>query len=196
MFRKIEGSRSSGIGREDRIKPVLTLIILWKSGPWDGPRCLYDMVDKVDDRVKRYINDYKIHVIVPDEINDFHKFRTELGLALEFIAGSQKHEYIDRIRTNERFKKVSNETVNLLNICTGSAIELNEKEGVVDMCKGIEDLKQIVREEGRSEGKNEGIMNVNRLNQWLIDNDRISDLQRSIADVEFQQQLLSELNLA
>ena len=182
----------SGFGRKDRIKPVLTLIILWKAGPWNGPKCLFDMFDKVDDRVKEYVNDYKIHVIVPDEIDDFNKFRTELGVALEFIAGSQKHEYIDRIRTNERFKKVTNETVNLLNICTGAAIELNEKEGVVDMCKGIEDLKQIVREEARSEG----MMNVNRLNQWLIENDRISDLQRSIVDLEFQQQLLAELNLA
>ena len=58
--------------------------------------------------------------------------------------------------------------------------------------QGIEDLKQIVREEARSEG----MMNVNRLNQWLIENDRISDLQRSIVDLEFQQQLLAELNLA
>ena len=139
----------SGFGKEDKIKPVITLVIYWKPGPWDGPRCLYDMFDKVDDRIKEYINDYKLHVIVPDEVKDFGKFETELGIALEFIAESQKKDRFSNIKLNERFSAVSNETVNLLNVCTGSKFKLNDKEEVVNVNKGIEDFMNSARQEGR-----------------------------------------------
>ena len=137
----------SGFGREDKLKPVITLVLYWQAGEWDGPRSLRDMFDSVDGRLNEFINDYKLHVIVPDEIKDFEKFKTELGLALEFIASSQEDDRIEKIESNPRFSAVMNETVHLLNMCTGSKLELNEKEGEVDMCKGIEDLKKRVREE-------------------------------------------------
>ena len=138
----------SGFGRDDKIKPVITLVIYWKAGEWDGPRSLYDMFEPVDDRLKEYINDYKLHVIVPDEIDDFEKFRTELGVAFEFIAHSQQDGKMECLDRNSRFLAVTNETVHLLNVCTDSRIELNKEKGVVNMCKGIEDLKKRMRQEG------------------------------------------------
>ena len=140
----------SGFGRDDRIKPVITLVIYWKAGIWDGPRNLYDMFELVDDRLKEYINDYKLHIIVPDEIDDFEKFETELGLAFEFIANSQKRDGMEAIKQNSKFMEVSYETVNLLNICTNTYIECNNERGVVNVCKGIEDMKDYARQEGRN----------------------------------------------
>lgn len=138
----------SGFGKEDKLKPVITLVIYWGDEAWDGPRCLYDMFDDMDERVKAFINDYKIHIIVPNEIEDFTKFDTELGLALEFIAVSGKEEGIRRISQDGRFSKVSNETVNLLNICTGAQLRINGKGDTTDMCKGIEDMKKTERNAG------------------------------------------------
>ena len=146
----------SGLGREDRIKPEITLVIYWKAGPWDGPRSLYDMFDPLDERIKDYVNDYKLHIIVPDEIEDFEKFGTELGVAFEFIANSQNDERIEKLENNQRFAEVTNETAHLLNVCADAHIKLDEKEGVVNMCKGIEDLKVRMRQEGHREGQLEG----------------------------------------
>lgn len=151
----------SGFGREDKIKPIITLVIYWKDGSWEGPKSLHEMFDYSSDWMDKYVNDYKIHVIVPDEIKDFTKFRTELGQALEFISLSQKEDGIRTLEDNERFRSVSNETVNLLNVCTGAKLALNKKGGKVNMCKGIEDMKQterrLGRDEGRREGKSEGL---------------------------------------
>ena len=125
-------------------------MIYWKSGVWDGPRSLYDMFEPVDDRLEEYINDYKLHIIVPDEIDDFEKFETELGLAFEFIANSQKRDGMEAIKQNSKFMEVSYETVNLLNVCTNTYIECNNKKGVVNVCKGIEDMKDYARQEGKN----------------------------------------------
>lgn len=149
----------SGLGREDRIKPVITLVIYWKAGPWDGPRSLYDMFDPLDDRIKEYVNDYRLHIIVPDEIEDFEKFGTELGVAFEFISNSNNKEGIEKIKQNSKFLAVGYETVNLLNVCTNSYIECKE-EGVINVCKGIEDMKSHARQEGHQEGRNVEFVNA------------------------------------
>lgn len=48
-------------------------------------------------------------------------------------------------------------------------------------------------EKGRKEGIEEGIEKVTRLNQILLDTDRLNDLKRSTIDPDFQNQLLEEL---
>ena len=40
--------------------------------------------------------------------------------------------------------------MNLLNVCTNTYIECNNKRGVVNVCKGIEDMKDYARQEGRN----------------------------------------------
>ncbi len=51
-------------------------------------------------------------------------------------------------------------------------------------------LKQI-----RAEGHAEGITLLNTLNQKLVQDNRMDDLLRAVADVEFQMQLLAEYEL-
>ena len=75
----------SGFSKEDRIVPVITLCVCFDKKHWDGPRSLYDMFGKIDPRIKKYVNDYTLNLITPDEIEDFTRFSSELGIAMEFI---------------------------------------------------------------------------------------------------------------
>ena len=113
--------------------------IAFGSDKWDGPRSLKDMFpEDIDEEVLSKVDDYHLHLIVPAEIKDFSKFKTELGKAMKYIAVSEDTEAMEELTKDEAFKEIGIDTVYLINECTGSDIVVSEKEEVVDMCKGLE----------------------------------------------------------
>lgn len=129
----------SGFSKEDKIIPVITLTVYFGSDKWDGPRSLKDMFpEDIDEEVLSKVDDYHLHLIVPAEINDFSKFKTEFGKAMKYIAVSEDTEAMEELTKDEAFKEIGIDTVHLINECTGSDIVVSEKEEVVDMCKGLE----------------------------------------------------------
>jgi len=143
----------SGFRKTDKIMPVITLTIYFGAREWDAPRCLKDMFPETISReVLDEIDDYRLHLIVPSEIEDFSLYKTELGKALEFIAASEDPEKMEGISKNAAFEKVSVETVQLINECTKSNISIPEGEEVVNVCKGLEGYAENKRAEGRAEG--------------------------------------------
>lgn len=64
---------------------VITLCICFDKVKWDAPRSLHDMFGKVDPRLLPYINDYRLNLITPGEIQDYTKFSSELGLLMELL---------------------------------------------------------------------------------------------------------------
>ena len=63
-----------------------------------------------------------------------------------------------------------------------------DEGGKRNMCKAWIDQ----REEGITEGREEGMERINALNNLLILNDRIEDLKRGAVDKEYQKKLLME----
>ena len=60
----------SGITKEDKLLPVITIVILYSSEPWDGPTSLYDMLATKDPEILKYVQDYHIHLIAPGNMTD------------------------------------------------------------------------------------------------------------------------------
>jgi hypothetical protein len=110
----------------------------------------------VDKHILTFVSDYRLNLIVPQEIRDFRKFHTELGTALNFIALSEDKQKLKAIRGNDDLEMISNETAHLLNICAGANFNLNKKEGQISMNKGLRLLREEDRMEGKIEGKIEG----------------------------------------
>jgi hypothetical protein len=159
----------SGFGRNDVLKPVITLTIYWGADAWDGPRSLSDLFPELSADILHYISDYRMNLIVPGEIGDFEKFHTELGTALEFIASSRDRSRIMELGQNERYRSVSSETVDLLSACTntkfpfgkGGADEMRNyinEDGTINLCEGLRQFGEEMRSEGLSEGRSQGIM--------------------------------------
>ncbi len=137
------GEYLSGLSKGDTIKPVVTLVIYFGSKKWDAPVTLHEMLNVKNEKLLKYIPDYRINLITPEGIKkeDFAKFRTELGLVLKYIKYSNDEEELeDNIRNDPQYQNVSRDTAELVNALTDSKIEFNEREEKVNMCKGIEGL--------------------------------------------------------
>lgn len=70
----------SGFYKEDKLIPVITLVIYFGSDEWDAPKSIYDMLSVKDSRILKFVPDYKLNLIAPASISDedFEKFHTEL----------------------------------------------------------------------------------------------------------------------
>jgi hypothetical protein len=183
----------SGFTKDDKLIPVITLTIYWGAETWDAPRSLQEMFSESDRRkFSQFLPEYKLNLIVPNEIEDFNMFSTELGNVLEVIKASNDENEMDRvIKGNSKFCSVGNDVVSVLNTFTGIKLEVNLKGEKTDMCKAWEDH----RNSGKIEGKNEERDLLNKLNAILLEHKRYDDLKRSTEDESFQTELINELVL-
>lgn len=82
----------SGFAKADKLVPVVTITVYWNSGMWDAPRSLHEMLETVSPEILRYVPDYRMNLVVPEEITDFTKFQTELGVVFDFLQRSDDVE--------------------------------------------------------------------------------------------------------
>ena len=148
----------SGITKSDKITPVITLVLYWGNEAWDGPKSLYEMFEKTDLDILRYVNDYHINLIEPKDIKDFSKFRTELGKVLEFINASDSVAKVKEILENnhEYYLHMDIESARMIETFGKAEIDMKQYEKnkeEVNMCKALEDMVL----EGKQAGIQEGI---------------------------------------
>ena len=149
---KDSGEFLSGFKKEDKLKPIITLTIYFGPDVWDGPRSLKEMFEDIDESIMKYVEDYKVHLLVPNEIKDFEKFTTDFGKVMKYIAVSKDKKALEELEKEEAFKCIDVDAVRLLNAHTNSNIAIQEGEKKMDMCKGLKELLADKREEGREEG--------------------------------------------
>ena len=118
----------SGLRKEDRICPVITLVLYYGEKEWDGSRDLYGMFpggqeEQMCKMLKNYVPDYRINLVDVGNIHEPEKFTSDLQL----IFGMLKY------RGDMREEK-------------------DRKEGTVNMCKALEDLYQSGVDSGMEMG--------------------------------------------
>ncbi len=138
-----KGEFLSGFYKEDRLIPVITLVILFSPDEWDEPTSLHEMLNIEDEHILSLLPDYQIHLITPyglskDELNKFHSSLREVLTFIKYSKDKGKME--EAVRDN--FKKLRKEEINVLNYCANVNLKLPPGEEEVDVCKAWEDMKQ------------------------------------------------------
>lgn len=189
----------SGFGRNDKLNPVITIVINWSDKRWDGPIRLTDMMPDMEPELANVIADYGINLIDPHNISSFEKFHTMLGDVLEFIKRQNEEDYLrNMVREKDGKWILDIDSVCAINTFTGANIPIgNQEEGEVDMCRATASLVEEGIEKGMEKGIEKGIEKgtdtVNRLNLILIDAGRMDDLAKAAKDPEYQKKLIKEL---
>ena len=183
---KDEGEFLSGFHSEDRLLPVITMVIHWGTESWEAPLRLREMYQEdVNPRLMEYAADYKVNLVSPARMSDMEldTFKSDLKEVLKFIKHStDKDELKKLLDENENYKKLDRLAAQTISICSGVDFNIPVGEGEVNVCKAIEDMKTDARneglnagrEEGRSEGFNEGIlMTVSMLKKMNLSKDAV-----------------------
>ena len=152
----------SGFSKEDRLIPVVTLVIYWGDKTWTGPRNLHDILE-IPEELKKYselIANYPMHLLEINKIKDLDTYTDELKRVFGFVKyQSDREALLKYVQDNEAlFREVSPEEYQTIQVVTHSEelenlVPSEIEGGKINMCKALKEL----REEGREEGRKEGI---------------------------------------
>ena len=154
------GEYLSGFYKEDRLLPVITLVIYFGPDRWDGPVCLHEMLAVTDKKLLCFVPDYKINLITPEGLNEeqLDRFRTSLREVLLFTKYSKdKEKLYELVKKDERFHRIDRKAGRVISTVTGTRIKMDESEETIDMCKAIQDLQDEAMQTGIQTGMQTGI---------------------------------------
>lgn len=145
----------SGFYKTDRLLPVITLVIFWGAEKWDAPLSLKDMYAKVDETVMKYVPDYKVNLIAPEQMTEeeIGEFKTSFKEVMLYIKYSKdKTRLQEIIQENEEFRSLDRQAAEVINVTTNSKLKYPEGKERVDMCAAIEEMRTDSRLEGEIKG--------------------------------------------
>ncbi|MDO4988391.1 MAG: hypothetical protein Q4E17_05150 [Synergistes sp.] len=191
------GEFFNGFYQGDKLTPVVTLVINFSSQKWDAPKSLFEMFSEdIPEELKPLIQDYKITVLSPyDQPEEYDKlpFRTSLKPLMYLLKKMDNlNELLEEVAKNPEIQILDRETAEVFNTLSGANIEINEKEGAVNMCKAFEEL----RRRGISEGEAIGENKFSQLINSLLPAGRVKDLERAANDSAYRNSLFAEFGIA
>lgn len=149
----------------DRVRPVTTIVLCWNSNGWDGPRSLWDIVDFTGvESLRDYVPEYPINVYDMLKDADEEAFKSDLQVILGVCKRKRSaSEFKEYVETVVRQAKLDDEAYGMLGCLMESKKlfdhmeqimkdgNLREDEKGEAMCKALEDLMEMARQEGREE---------------------------------------------
>jgi hypothetical protein len=162
----------SGFYRNDKLIPVVTLVIYFGSDKWDAPKSVYDMFSVRDKRILKYTQNYKINLIEPASIpdEDFAKLRTELSQVLKYVKYSaDKNKLKEIVDEDEVYSNISRRTANMINVVTGSDFKIDNGKEKINMCEAIKGMREDARIESARDANTETARKVLALGKLSFD---------------------------
>ena len=152
--RMTEDEFLSKMRKEDRLHPIISIVVYYSEKSWDGPMCLKDMIVEMPEEIERIFSDYKMNLVQirESEQYEFHNedVKTVFEVSREIFKGN-----FDKITTLYKDRDIKAELITVIGKITDSADLMNQgrnKEVSVNMCTALERLKDEGRQEGRQEG--------------------------------------------
>ncbi len=200
------GEYMYGFKKESRLHPVTTIVLYAGSEPWDGPESLHEMVDftKIPNSIKELVQDYRINVVDIRRLTDTSIFKTDVAKVFDFIRFSEKWDELYRLVNNDSYYQNMDEdayevVAKYANIKKEGNVKINEykgKDGKVNVCKGIQDLMDYSKAEGREEGRSLGVEQERRniITNMLKRNKSIEEICDIVeCDVAYVQKIIQTI---
>ena len=147
----------SGMRKEDRLHPIITIVIYYSEYVWDGPMCLKDMIVEMPEEIERIFSDYKMNLVQVRDSGQyiFHNedVRTVFEISREIFQGD-----FEKINREYKDRDINQELIRVIGKITDSSKLMEQKmEGEMgNMCTALRKLEEECEQKGRKEGLKEG----------------------------------------
>ena len=151
--------------KEDKLTPVITIVLYYGLEKWDASLELYDMFKlneklQKNETIQQYIPNYKINLMDVGNLESVDKFRTDLQIVFGMLKyRSNTEKLMKYVKEYEEFyKNLDVDTYRAIREFLHSEKKLKEalsvieeEEESVNMCKALDDLYNMGVEKGRQE---------------------------------------------
>lgn len=152
----------SGMRKEDKLCPVITLVIYYGEKEWDAHTDLYGMLgfeeeEKIPQEIARVLPNYRINLIHAGNIEEPERYKSGLQLVFGMLKYKENKE---KLRTyinenKEKLNRMDEETYHVIGVLLheGERLEKYRKKenGGIGMCQAIEEMIQDGKKEGIKE---------------------------------------------
>ena len=141
----------SGFRKEDKLVPVLTVVVYLGQAPWDGPLSTHEMYALEDSDFLKIIPNYTTILVQPSDFKsdaDLAQIKTDLRVIFRLLRDRKNEEKLAEYTKNERDKTgISLAGAQLLN-GYGFQFDLESaKGGTLTMCEGLAGAYNILKTE-------------------------------------------------
>jgi len=146
--------------KEDRLSPVITLVINFGGKKWDAPLSLREMYGEQPEKVLPFIQDYRVFMIDPMEMsdNDLQKLNSSLREVLAYIKYQRDKAQMERLLNEDsKFSCLETNAALVINAMTNAGITIDPNKEAVNMCEAIRQMvdEGIMLGEKRGEERGE-----------------------------------------
>ena len=200
----------SGFYREDRLLPIITVVVYFGADSWDAPRSLHEMLVVQNENILSLVPDYRINLIAPGEMSEeeLEHFTSNFREVMQFVKYSKDTEKLSQlVEENTAYENMDRKAVRVMEEMTGMKIEKEAEEEKVNVCKALQGIEERGRIAGLAEGRAAGIAvgrsegiqigaeREQKLTKFLLRDNRIDDLKRALDDPAFRRKLLGEYGM-
>ena len=145
------GEYLSGFYKEDRLTPVITLVVHFGADAWDGPLSLHEMMNVDKPEIMQMVPDYRIQLIDPARMKpeDLMKFETSLREVMGYIKYSKDKEGMKTYMAGNSRTMLERTAVQVIKAITNTPIEIPEGLEEVNVCEAIEEMMKDSKAEGK-----------------------------------------------
>lgn len=184
--------------------PVITIVLYFGTKHWDQPRTLYECMN-IQENLKPFVSDYKINVVevafLDDKLDNFHsdfriiaEYFVNKRRNIEYTPSAQEIQHVDEFLKLLQALTGDDRYFDVLNLLQKEA----KKEGV-NMCEILDKVENrgiaIGEKRGEKRGREKMADEINQLNAILLKQNRMDDLRRTLADRNYQRQLMTEFGI-
>ena len=153
------GESLTGFYKDDRLIPVITVVVYFGSDIWNAPRSLHEMLSVQDPAILSLVPDYRTNLFSPAEIKDeeLNKLQSNLREVMLFIKyAKDKRKLKELTSENSSFQSLELKAAQVIDSITGINLRFTETERSVNMCQAVQEMCDDARAEGHASGLSEG----------------------------------------
>lgn len=143
----------SKMRKEDRLHPIISIVLYYSEKSWDGPTCLKDMIVEMPEEMERIFSDYKMNLVQIRE-SEQYTFHNEEVRAVFEISREIFNGNLDKINEKYRNRDLTPELITVIGKITDSAelVRQGKIEEVANMCTALEKWEKENIERGTKRG--------------------------------------------
>ncbi len=150
----------SHFAKDDRVKPVITIVVYYGTEPWDAAMELHGLLTAGCEELYPLVGNYRLNVLEASALTDaeLEGFQSSLREVLTFIKyADDSKKLTEAVNSNENFRHMDTLAARVVKSVTGTRIDINENKEEMDMCKAIQDMMTEATETGIQIGEQRGI---------------------------------------
>lgn len=148
----------SKMRKENRLHPIISIVLYYSEKSWDGSMCLKDIIVEMPEEMERIFSDYKMN-LVQIRKSEQYTFHNEEVRAVSEIFREIFNGNLDKINERYRNRDLMAELITVIGKITNSAelVRQGKMEEVTNMCTALEKWEKENIERGTKRGIEMGI---------------------------------------